>query len=225
MDQSGSQRDQAIRRLHEAAGDGRLTFAEADERIMAARAAGSEAELAELVRDLGSSSPIQPALQQFEPYPLVPGDAAQGAPGPVEPGYSPQDPLVLSAGWTGARKTGVWLVPPFIKASSGMDTVRIDCTRAEFASSVIDLELTAGAGSVKLIVPQGWGVRMDRLGRGLGSAKSSVDEVPAPGYPLVVVRGGVGLGSFRARHPNRFERWRLRRKGYELPPAPARDLR
>lgn len=226
MDLSDDERDRAIRRLHEAAGDGRLSFVEADERIAAARAASSGPELAALLHDLGTPSAPETALTQFEPYPAAAHQHTELSTGaPLEPGFSPQDPLVLSAGWEGIKRTGKWRVPPFIKASSGVDSVKIDCTLADFASPLIQLELTAGAGSVRLVVPHGWGVRMERLGRGFGSAKSTVDEVPAPGFPLIVVSGGVGLGSFRARHPSRFERWRLKRRGIVLPPPPNLDLR
>ncbi len=227
MDLTPEQRDDVTRRLHLAAADGRLTLAEAADRIAAASEATTEAELRVLISDLGGwSAPASQSLAQFEPYPNSPEPASAAAvQGVVEPGYAPNDPLILSAGWEGAKRTGMWRVPPFIRANSGVDAVRIDCLLAQHTSPVIDLEVTAGAGSVKLIVPEGWGVQIDRLGKSFGSAKSSVETVPAPGYPLVVVHGGVGIGSFRARHANWFERWRLRRRGLELPAAPARDLR
>ncbi len=220
---SESERDAAIRRLHLAAADGRLTFAEADERIAAARSAVATDEIERLVRDLGAGAPVARAEVEpvFEPYP----DPAAGvATGVAEPGYHPADPLVLSAGWQGAKRGGRWRVPPYIRASSGIDSVKIDCLLAEPMAQVIDLELVAGAGSVTLIVPEGWAVQVDRVSRGLGTAKSKVDPTPRPGCPIVVVRGGVGIGSFKARHANWFDRWKLKRRGIELPPPP-KELR
>ena len=46
-----------------------------------------------------------------------------------------------------------------------------------------------------IVVPPGWAANIDRLGRGIGSAKSKVPEQPTEGYPLLLLRGGVGLGS------------------------------
>ena len=239
MDLTPEQRDDTIRRLHLAAADGRLTLDEASERIASARSATTPEALQALVNDLGAavSLPASPSthspvsaptgqVAQFEPYPTAPEPVAVGkVSNLIEPGYSPNDPLILSAGWEGIKRTGSWRVPPFIRANSGVDSVKIDCLLAEHTSPVINLEVTAGAGSVKLIVPEGWGVQTDRLTKSFGSARSTVPTVPAPGYPLVVVHGGVGLGSFRARHANRWERWRLKRQGIELPPAPSRELR
>ncbi len=226
MDVTASDRDATVRRLHLAAADGQLTFDEAEHRIAAARGAASPAELAALVVDLGSSVVPASMQDQFEPYPTGPASISTGLiQAVVEPGYSPRDPLILSAGWEGTKRTGQWRVPPFIRANSGIDSVKLNCLLAQHTTPVIDLEVTAGAGSVKLIVPEGWGVQIDRLTKSFGSAKSSVSPVPAPGFPLVVVHGSVGLGSFRARHANWFERWQLKRQGLELPPVPSRELR
>jgi len=241
MEVTPAQRDDVIRRLHLAAADGRLGFDEADARIVAARSALAESDLAVLVHDLGpatrpspdrapasapltATDPPQPYSGDFEPYPVEAARASGPVSAVTEPGYSPLDPLVLSAGWEGVKRTGRWRVPPFIRASSGIDGVTIDCLLAQHTSQVIDLEVSPAAGSVTLIVPDGWGVQIDRLARGFGSAKSTVATDAAPGCPAVVVHGGVGLGSFRARHASRFQRWRLKRRGIVLP-SPPRELR
>ncbi len=220
-------RHEVVRRLHAAAADGRLTLDEADERLAAARTLPDEA-LGTLVSDLGPEHPAaaqvpEPEPAQFEPYPTDGGTYEA----PVAAGYSPADPLVLSAGWEGVKRRGRWRVPPYLRVSAGIDRVRLDCLLAEHTSPVIDLEILPAAGSVVLVVPEGWGVQVDRLSSSFGSARSRVATDPMPGYPLVVVHGGVGLGSFKARHANRWERWRLRRRGIELPPPGAvrRELR
>lgn len=123
-------------------------------------------------------------------------------------GYRVDDPLVLSGGFTRERRDGVWVVPPFIRASAVAATVRIDCLRATAAEPVIDLSVSAGAATVLLVLPDGWAVNTDRLGKGLGRIVVKVAREPAPGCPVLLVHGNVGIGRFKARPASRLERWR-----------------
>ena len=71
---------------------------------------------------------------------------------------------------------------------------------------MVDVEIVPSAGSVVIVVPPGWAANIDRLGRGIGSAKSKVPEQPTEGYPLLLLRGGVGLGSVTVRHQRWYDR-------------------
>jgi hypothetical protein len=93
-----------------------------------------------------------------------------------------------------------------------MATVRIDCLQALAAAEVIDLEVQAVAGTVVLVLPDGWAANVDGLGKGIGTIKVKVPGVPAPGCPLFIVHGSVGMGTFKARQANGFERRRLARR-------------
>jgi len=62
---------------------------------------------------------------------------------------------------------------------------------------------------VVLVVPEGWGVQVDRLGKTWGSISSKVPGHAAWGNPLIVARGSIGLGSFKARGANWVDRRRL----------------
>jgi hypothetical protein len=53
-----------------------------------------------------------------------------------------------------------------------------------------------GAGSIVLVLPDGWAADADRLHKGSKSVK--VPRDPAPGKPLLVIYGSLGLGSFKA---------------------------
>ena len=206
-----AEREGAIAELQRAAADGKLAPDELDERTSLARLARTYADLDVLLADLRPPVPMPPTasvtLQQVEGYPPPAYPMPSAPPGP--PGYSPRDPLVINAGFTGAKRTGSWEVPPFLQVQALADTVRLDCLEATARSEVIDLEVLGGAGTVLIVVPEGWAVQVDRLGKTWGSISSKVSSQPAWGNPLIVVRGSVGLASFKARGANWFDRRRL----------------
>ena len=95
---SHEDRDRVAELLRVAAGDGRLTAEELDERLEKALTARTYAELAELSRDL----------------PAAPGLAAGAA------GLRPKDMIRIerTSGW--AKREGRWLVPPRIEVTGGV---------------------------------------------------------------------------------------------------------
>ncbi|MCW3157929.1 DUF1707 SHOCT-like domain-containing protein [Micropruina sonneratiae] len=205
-----AQRDAAIVELRRAAAEGKLTEQELFERIAGAQAARTYGELEQVLADLRPPAPEQRVLlQQVEAYPGLSPTAVPAAPSSAPPGFSPNDPLVLNAGFTGAKRTGPWRVPPFLRVQALADTVRLDCLQAVAASEVIDLEVLPGAATVLVIVPEGWAVQCDRLSKTLGTVVSKVPDQASWGNPLIVARGSIGLGTFRARGANWFDRRRL----------------
>lgn len=129
----------------------------------------------------------------------------------VLPGYSSTDPLRLVGGFSGTTRAGRWEVPPYLLVETVAANVRIDCLQGTTRTQQVDLELVPGLGSAILVLPEGWAVNVDRLGKSLGTVKVRVPTVPAWGCPLIVVRGSVGMGSFRARPANWWEQRRLSR--------------
>jgi hypothetical protein len=129
------------------------------------------------------------------------------------PGYDPADPLRLSATWSSESRRGRWSVPPYVTAAPNMSNVTLDLRDAVPESDTIHLSVEGVAGRVLLIVPVGWGIDTDRLGKGLGSIRNRIGTLAVPGYPLVVVTGTVGLGSFIARRERFYERWGRGRRG------------
>lgn len=188
-----AERDAAAAMLRSAAEEGRLTSAELEERLQAAAGARTQEDLAgvlaDLVRPAGLPSPLPPA-----------GPIAPAVAGP--PGYHPADPLLLTATMSKAKRQGSWEVPPFIRAQALLDTVKLDCLFATSAAPVIDLEVLPGAGTILLVLPDGWAVNAERLGKGIGTVSIKVPGQPSWGNPVFVVRGSVGLGTFKARGPN-----------------------
>jgi hypothetical protein len=193
------ERDAVAAVLQEAAGDGRLTMAELDERLEAALQAKTYADLDPLVADLSVELPSH-ALSSGRPQ----------AQRPPAAGYSREDPLRLDAGMGSEKRRGVWTVPPFILIKQGMGSVELNCLEATPAAQLIEIQVIGGVGSVALVLPDGWAADADRLSKGSKSVK--VPREPAPGKPLLVIYGSLGLGSFKVRPPNRHDKRRSARK-------------
>jgi len=161
--------------------------------------------------------PVEPAQGSQFPVPVVPSDLPLPAlqepptPQPARAGYSPSDPLLLSAGGTSVKKDGVWTVPPYVSIHGDFGTVRLDFRRAQLASRVTWVQVSGGAGTIILILPEGWAAQLDRVAPGLGTKKSTVLEEPTGGSPVLVFTGSLGMGTLKIRYPNRRDERRLRR--------------
>jgi hypothetical protein len=192
------ERDAVAAVLQEAAGDGRLTMAELDERLEAALQAKTYADLDPLVADLSVELPSH-ALSSGRPRAQRPPSA----------GYSREDPLRVDAGMGSEKRRGVWTVPPFIVIKQGMGSVELNFLEATPAAQLIEIQVIGGVGSVVLVLPDGWAADADRLSKGSKSVK--VPREPAPGKPLLVIYGSLGLGSFKVRPPSRHDKRRRAR--------------
>ncbi len=156
--------------------------------------AGLDAQLAAL--DAGDTSALVLAQQGYAPA-----------------GYREDDPLVISAGWSNQGRDGIWVVPPYLDVQAKAADVRLNFLRARVAGPLIQVELSGAMGSVKLILPEGWAVNADRLRGGLGSAKIRVANQPAPGCPVLVLRGSLAMGNLKVRYATRGEVRRAQRRG------------
>ncbi|MEU2128345.1 DUF1707 domain-containing protein [Streptomyces sp. NPDC018352] len=180
MRASDADREAVVEQLREAAAEGRIDMDELDTRLGAALSAKTYAELAPLTED------------------LVPIEVAAG------------EPLVLKGGMHGATRSGVWKVPPVIRAQGGLGGVRIDFTRAECRLREISLEVRGEMAGVKIVIPEGWTVHTDSLDLGLGGLKDRTSDARTPGAPLLRLTGSCGMGGVIVRHPNFRERRKLR---------------
>src|SRR5215472_5659081 len=94
---SHDDRDRTVEVLRVAAGDGRITAEELDERVGAALTARTYGELAALISDL----PAAPGS-----LPLVPGSPPGAA-----AGAAPKDLVRIQSDISSTRRDGPWLVP------------------------------------------------------------------------------------------------------------------
>ncbi len=135
--------------------------------------AGSEAELAEVVRSL----PPPMAL--------------------TAPDRRLAEPLEIHSGTGKLRLTGRWQVARQTHVSADLGSVTIDLTEAEFDDNVIDLHVYTGWGSITVIVPRGVAVQIMRHRGGIDSQL----EPPVPGLPLIRLDMTTNVGRIRLRHP------------------------
>jgi hypothetical protein len=196
------ERDEAIEVLREAAGDGRITVDELDERMEKVQAAKFPIDLDEVLSDLTTELPSD----RFRPTSAIasPHDRAQ----PLQ-GHDRFDPLVIKAGWESVIRRARWAVPPFIRCEPSMSNIELNFLEVDTDLDTIEVEIVAGLGSVTVVIPEDWAVNVDHLSKTLGSVKSVVNAVPTGRKPVVRVGGSIGMGSFKARFANYFDRRRL----------------
>jgi Domain of unknown function (DUF1707) len=191
------ERDAVATVLQQAAADGRLSMAELDDRLDAALQAKTRGDLDPLVADLSVELPSQQSGGQSQ------------AQRPRAAGYSREDPLRLDGGMSSDKRRGVWTMPPFIQINQGVGSVKLNCLEATPAAQLIEIQVVGGAGSIVLVLPDGWAVDADRLSKSWGSKKVRVPRDPAPGKPLLVIYGSLGMGSLKVRPPNKLDQRRI----------------
>lgn len=203
------EREATIGVLRGAAAEGRLTGEELAQRCDTALAARTFADLDAVVADLPV---VRPSSELHRAR----------AKGPSLVGMDPDHRRQFSGGASSHVERGLWWVPAFLGVSAGMGSVKLDFLQAYCPHPVVDVAVSGGVGSIVLIVPQGWGVNTDQVGKGIGSVTNKVDSIAQPGHPLLILHGTSAVGSIRVRHANWADRRRLRKglaRGASTPPA------
>lgn len=185
--------------LREAAGEGRLTLTELEERLEAAFKARTYGDLQPITRDLPQG-----------PYPLP--DVTQGqVQRPM--GYERAPVQRPAAGVPAQRverittilgeekRVGRWEVPARLEVMCLCGSVRLDFTEAIVRGREVVLQIGAILGSVTLVVPEGIDVRMEPGANVLGERKHRLTGPVTPGGPIYHVRGFVVLGDITVRPP------------------------
>ena len=198
---SHADRDLVVEQLRVAAGDGRLSPEELDERLELALTARTYAELATLVADLpAAGTAVSPA--SLSPTSLS----------PVVAPSAPKDLIRLHCSSGRAERRGRWVVPNRmdLKVSSGHIT--LDFTEAVIMQRMLHIDADVRSGHITLITKPGIVVDADdvtvRNGRVKVRAPWSTD---VPELLRIDVAGKCGSGHISARPPRRsFWRW-LRR--------------
>jgi hypothetical protein len=180
-------RERVAEALRQAAGDGRLTLSELEERLDAAFRARTYGELEPITADLPQG-----------PYP-VPGLAT---PAPVARRSAPITPLTrherVMTVLGEERRSGRWEVPAKLDVTCLLGEVKLDFTEAIVRHREIVVQVGAILGSVTLIVPDGIDVKMDLSATILGEGNQRTGPV-TPGGPVYWIRGFVVLGDVTVR--------------------------
>jgi hypothetical protein len=175
---SDSEREAVVARLRHAAGEGRLTVDELDERIDAAYAAKTRAELEPLTADLPDSA-----------MPTATTTA------PPEGGAPPRatSSVVLGILGGGDRK-GRWRVPPRMTVVNVMGGADLDLREATLDAPEVEITVWSLMGGSDVIVPEGVNVELEGFAL-LGGNRLRVEgPPPAPGAPVVRVRAWSLMG-------------------------------
>lgn len=211
-------RERVAEALRQAAGDGRLTLSELEERLEATFNARTYGDLQPITRDLpqgpyplpgGTSTATwqhgRPAAPAAGAGPAT--SAAGVAPVPRPPADGPvrASERITSVLSTEKRK-GRWEVPARIDLTSVLGEVELDFTEAIVRSREIDIHVGIVLGSVTLIVPEGIDVRIEEGANILGERKMKLKSEVTPGSPVYHVRGFVVLGELTVRPPKERRR-------------------
>jgi uncharacterized protein DUF1707 len=185
---SHQDRDRVVEILRVAAGDGRLTAEELDERLESALTARTYAELAALTTDL----------------PAAPPAAAVSAP--------PKEMVRIDCGSGRATREGRWVVPRRMEVKVSSGEVRLDLTDAVIAEPVLRIDADVHSGRLKLITKPGITVDADEVGVHGGEVKiRSPWGQDVPVMLRIEVTGRVHSGHIVARPPRRsFWGWLTR---------------
>ncbi|MFF1586757.1 DUF1707 domain-containing protein [Streptomyces sp. NPDC058286] len=192
---SHEERDQVVERLTVAAGDGRLTADELDERLEAALTARTHGELAALLADLPDAGPAWAA-----------GVAAA----------APKDVSRIVVDSASAKRDGGWVVPRRLEIESRSGSVVLDFTQAVIAVPTLEIEVAVRSGSVTLLVPPDVVADVDDVAVRGGSVRHQARPEPATPVRLrIQMAGEVHGGSIAIRPPRPprrgFWQWLLRR--------------
>lgn len=177
---SHADRERVAEQLREAAGDGRLTVPELEERLEVALSARTYAELEPLTRDLPDRGP------GTVPAPSPGGFAARVT---GRPGRRWSFALM-----SGTDRSGRWAVGRQHWVAAVLGGVDLDLREAELESPETTIGVFALMGGVDIVVPED--CVLDASGFGLMGGFGHRDEVPpaAPGSPVVKVRGIALMG-------------------------------
>jgi hypothetical protein len=178
---SHADRDQVVDVLRVAAGDGRLTAEELDERVGAALTARTMGELAVLTADLPTS-----------------GSPWAGA-------AEVKDVVLIEQEGASTRRGEGWVVPRRMEIRSAWGEVILDFTQAVIAHDTLRLDLDIRGGSLKLLTPPGVVVDTDALVTNYSKVKER--RATAADVPVVLrveVAGELSFGQVVIRPPRRF---------------------
>jgi len=178
---SDADRERVANVLREAAGDGRLTMDELDERLDAVYAAKTYAELEPITHDLpDSGATYVPAAS-----PAANLDPARFGGEPTSHGA-----VAIMGGFT---RKGDWVVPKEFTAFMLMGGGEIDLREARFAEREVAIHIVAIMGGCEIIVPEDATVRVTGIGV-MGAFDHTGAGGGSPDGPVITVNGVAFMG-------------------------------
>jgi hypothetical protein len=164
---SHADRDQVVELLRVAAGDGRLSAEELDDRLECALTARTYAELARLTADL----------------PATPGTAVV-PPGAGAVSATPKDLIRIHVHGSSASRDGRWLVPKELDVKVRGGAVTLDFTEAVITQPLLRIAAEVRGGGLRLITRPG--IVVDAGDISLRGGSVTLPEPPGPGVPVLL---------------------------------------
>ena len=204
---SHADRDQVVELLRVAAGDGRLSAEELDERLDRALTAKTYAELAALTADL----PATPGAAV-----VPPGAGAVSAP--------PKDLVRIHVQGSSVCRDGRWVVPKELDVKVRGGAVTLDFTEAVITQPLLRITAEVRGGGLRLITKPG--IVVDAGDMSMHGGGVELPEPPGPGVPVLlrveisgsVHGGGITAGPPAPPRPPRRTFWQWLRRA-PRPPA------
>jgi hypothetical protein len=183
MRASDADRDRVADQLREAMAEGRLTAEEHAERLDAVYQAKTYAELAPIVHDLPATGGVRP-----------PGGAPSGPPvvhDDLPPPHAGTPNIV--AVFSGAERTGRWLIEPQTNVVAVFGGVELDLRQAVLSRREVTINIVAVLGGVNLTVPPGVRV-VNSIAAILGGTSLPPEDTVDPDAPVIRLTGFALLG-------------------------------
>jgi hypothetical protein len=196
---SDADRERIANVLREAAGDGRLTMAELDERLDAVYAAKTYAELEPITHDLPATGTG-----------YVPTVSPGVAPDPARFGGvgSSAGAVAILGGFS---RKGDWVVPKTFNAFMFMGGGEIDMREARFEDREVSIHIVAMMGGCEIIVPEDATVRVTGVGI-LGAFEHSDAGPGSPDGPVITINGVAFMGGVDVKRKPTIEAQREARR-------------
>jgi hypothetical protein len=195
---SDTDRERVVKVLGDALADGRLTVEEHAERLDAVYVAKTMGELEPITYDLAVSPQGHPQHARQVHSDNAPVVDPTGA-------NSSVDHMVAIFG--GVERKGRWRVRRKSRAIAIFGGADLDLTDATFDAPVVEIEIFTMLGGIDVTVPEGVVVR-NECGSILGGVSATGgDTPPAPGAPVVVLKGLTILGGADIHPPKRRKKW------------------
>ena len=171
-------REQAANVLREAAGQGRISMDELDERLELAYAAKTYADLAAVTHDLPQAGTA-----------LSPAGAAPAA-GRI--GGTPRNKFSIAI-MSGARRMGAWVLPSRYVAVAVMGGIELDLREARFSEPEVTLHAYTLMGGIQITVPEDIDVDVSGVAF-MGGFDHNATGPGTPGAPRVRIIGFAMMG-------------------------------
>lgn len=193
---SDLEREEVADVLREAAGEGRLSYSELEDRLETLYAAKTYGELVEVASDLPGGPTIQSTTAAVTP--VAHQNLSQVAP-------------VINAFLSETKRTGGWLAPQRQEVNAVLGDVTLDYTEAQMPYDEIFVDVKSILADVKIRVPQNAVVHLDSnpiLGSvseqeaGLGGV---VDPATTP-VKVFHIRGTAILGEIKIKRGPRLSK-------------------